>query len=91
MNYILLQLFSGSFLFVALFIATDPITTPISNKGKIIYGVIAGALTMIIRHAGTNSEGVYFAIGFMMMLTPMLNQAFNTKPKKKAPPKKEEV
>ena len=89
MSYVLLQLFSGSFLFVALFIATDPITSPIDNRGKIVYGVIAGALTMIIRHAGTNVEGVYFAVGFMMMLTPMINQAFKAKPKKKALPKKE--
>lgn len=91
MSYIVFQLLSGSFLFVALFIASDPITSPIDDKGKIVYGVIAGALTMIIRHAGTNSEGVYYAVGFMMMLTPMLNAAFKAKPKKKAAPKKEAI
>ncbi len=91
MTYVLLQLFSGSFLFVALYIATDPITTPIDSKGKIIFGVIAGSLTMLIRNAGTNTEGVFFAVGFMMMFTPMLNQFFKAKPKKKPLPKKEAV
>lgn len=88
-SFVLYQLFSGSFLFVVLFISTDPITTPIDYRGKIIFGVIAGGLTMLIRNAGTHTEGVFFAIGFMMMLTPMLNQAFTSKPKKKAPKVKE--
>ena len=82
------HLFSGSFLFVVVFIATDPITTPIDTRGKIIFAVIAGSLTMIIRNAGTYDEGVFFAIGFMMMLTPMLNQSFKKKPAKKTAPKK---
>ncbi len=90
MSYVLYQLFGGSFLFVVLFIATDPITSPIDSKGKVIYGVIAGALTMLIRNAGTHVEGVYFAVGFMMMLTPMLNTFFKAKkPVKKAPVIKE--
>ncbi len=87
-EYILVQLFTGSFLFVAVFIATDPITTPIDDKGKIIFGVIVGALTMLIRNAGEYPEGVYFAIGFMMMLTPMINQSLKKKPAKKTTPKK---
>ena len=89
MSFVLYQLFGGSFLFVVFFIATDPITSPINNYGKIIYGVIAGALTMLIRNAGTHVEGVYFAVGFMMMLTPMINTYMKAKPKKKAPVKKE--
>jgi electron transport complex protein RnfD len=89
MSYIWYQLFSGSFLFVVIFITTDPITTPINDKGKIIFGLIAGSLTMLIRNAGTNTEGVFYAVGFMMMLTPMINAGFKAKPKKKALPKKE--
>jgi len=87
--YPLYELFAGSFLFVVIFITTDPITTPIDNRGKVIFAIIAGALTMIIRNAGKYEEGVFFAIGFMMMLTPMINAGFKKKPAKKPAPKKE--
>jgi electron transport complex protein RnfD len=85
----LYQLFSGSFLFVLIFVVTDPITTPIPTKGKIIFGIVAGALTMFIRQGVQYEEGVIFAVLFMNMLTPLLNQSFKAKkPVKKAPPKK---
>jgi electron transport complex protein RnfD len=88
----LYQLFSGSFFFVMIFVVSDPITTPIPTKGKIIFGLIAGALTMFIRQGVKYEEGVIFAVLFMMMLTPLLNQTFKEKkPVKKAPPKKEAV
>ncbi len=87
--YPLYQLFSGSFLFVLIFVVTDPITTPIPTKGKIIFGLVAGALTMFIRQGVKYEEGVIFAVLFMNMLTPLLNQSLKAKkPVKKAPPKK---
>ena len=84
----LYQLFGGMFLFVAIFLASDPITTPIPTIGKVIYGVLAGALTMFIRNGeqfqnGTYIQGVVFAVLFMSMLTPMLNVEFGKKKKKK--------
>lgn len=87
--YPVYQLFSGAFLFVVIFVTGDPITTPIPTKGKIIFGIIAGSLTMIIRSAGKYDEGVIFAVLFMSMLTPMLNDIFKLKKKpiKKAPVK----
>ncbi|QMS84292.1 RnfABCDGE type electron transport complex subunit D [Candidatus Xianfuyuplasma coldseepsis] len=84
--YPLYHLFSGSFLFVAIFVMTDPITTPMPFKGKIVFGVVVGALTVFIRLAGTHEEGVIFAVLFMSMLTPLLNEVF--KEKRKAPVKK---
>ena len=83
------HLFSGAFLFVVVFITTDPITTPIPTKGKILFGVVVGALTMLIRMGIKYDEGVIFAVLFMNMLTPMLNEAFKAKKKaiKKAPKK----
>lgn len=88
----LYQLFSGSFLFVMIFVVSDPITTPIPTKGKIIFGVIAGALTIFIRQGVQYEEGVIFAVLFMNMLTPLLNQSFKAKKVvRKAPPKKEAV
>lgn len=87
--YPLYEMFAGSFLFVVIFITTDPITTPIDYRGKIIFAIVAGALTMIIRNAGKYEEGVFFAIGFMMMLTPMINQSFKKKPEETEVPIKE--
>ncbi len=89
--YPLQQLFSGSLLFVVIFAATNPITSPIDYRGKIIFGVIAGSLTMLIRNGSEYLEGVIFAILFMQMLTPMLNTWFKAKKPVKKPPVKKEV
>lgn len=88
--YPMFQLFSGSLLFVVLFAATCPITSPLDYKGKIIFGVIAGSLTMFIRNGSEYNEGVLFAVLFMQMLTPMFNMWFKPK-KKKKPVKKVSV
>ena len=91
-SFALFHLFSGSLLFVTVFVATDPITSPMSNGGKIVYGVVAGALTMVIRNGAANSEGIIFGVLFMQMLTPMVNTWFNKKKKVvKKPVKKEAV
>ena len=85
--YAFYQLFSGSFLFVVLFVTTDPITTPIPKYGKIVFAVIVGALTVFIRLANVYEEGVIFAVLFMNMLTPLLNEVLKEQTKK-APVKK---
>lgn len=82
------HLFAGYFLFVVVFVTTDPITTPIPMWGKVVFGVMAGALTFFIRLADTHEEGVLFATLFMMMLTPMLNEILKEKQKPKKAPKK---
>lgn len=87
--YAIYHLFSGSILFIAVFITTDPITTPIPKKGKYIFGLVAGALAFVIAMSGTFDEGILFSVLFMMMLTPMLNTELKEKkkPVKKAPKK----
>lgn len=85
--YPLFQLFGGMFLFVAIFFASDPITTPIPTIGKVIFGILVGAITMFIRNGdtfmnGTYIQGVVFAVLFMSMLTPMLNVELGKKKKK---------
>ena len=87
--YPIYHLFTGAFLFVAIFVTTDPITTPIPTAGKIVFGVVAGALTVLIRIGGEYNEGVFFAVLFMSMLTPMLNVELGKKKKVKKAPKKE--
>lgn len=89
--YPMFQLFGGMFLFVAIFLASDPITTPIPTNGKVIFGILVGALTMFMRNGeqfmnGTYIQGVVFAVLFMSMLTPMLNIELGKK-KKKVPKK----
>lgn len=87
-TYPLEQIFGGMFLFVAIFIVSDPITTPIPTIGKVIFGVLVAALTVFIRQGdnfmnGTYIQGVVFAVLFMSMLTPMLNVELGKKKKKK--------
>ena len=68
------HLLSGGLLFGAVFMATDYVTSPRSNLGKIVYGVIIGALTILIRCYGAYPEGVSLAILFANLLVPALNK-----------------
>ncbi len=78
-DYAIYQLFTGAFLFVVVFAGTDVITVPVKLPGKLFFAVIVGVLTVLIREAGTYSEGVIFALLFANMLTPMFNFWFDKK------------
>ena len=54
--------------------ATDYVTSPMSNKGMIIFGIGIGVLTMLIRYFGAYPEGVSFAILIMNMVVPLINK-----------------
>lgn len=69
----LTQLFSGGLFLGAIFMATDYVTSPMTRKGMIIYGICIGLLTMIIRKWGAYPEGVSFAILIMNAFTPLIN------------------
>ena len=71
----LLQLFGGGMLLCAFFIATDPVTAPLSTKGMWIYGIGVGALIMLIRFVGAYVEGVMFAVLIMNAFTPLIDRA----------------
>lgn len=58
----------------AFFMATDYATSPITDKGKIIYAVGAGALTILIRKIGGYPEGVSYSILLMNVITPLINK-----------------
>ena len=58
----------------AIFMATDYVTSPITSKGKIIFGVGCGLITMLIRKFGSYPEGVSFAILLMNILTPHIDR-----------------
>ncbi|MBU1261237.1 MAG: RnfABCDGE type electron transport complex subunit D [Planctomycetes bacterium] len=69
-----IHLASGGLLICAFFIATDPVTAPLTKKGMWIFGAGVGALTMLIRLVGEYPEGVMFAILLMNSVTPLIDR-----------------
>lgn len=65
---------SGGLLFGAVYMATDPVTTPVTAKGAWIFGIGAGALTVLIRVWGGLPEGVMYAILLMNAATPLIGR-----------------
>ena len=66
-------LFSGGLMLGAIFMATDYVTSPMTPKGQLIYGVAIGFLTVVIRNWGAYPEGMSFAILIMNAFTPLIN------------------
>ena len=66
-------LLSGGLMLGAIFMATDYVTSPMTPKGQIIYGVAIGFLTVVIRNWGAYPEGMSFAILIMNAFTPLIN------------------
>jgi len=69
----LFHIFAGGAMLGAFFMATDYSTSPMTKKGKLIFGIGCGLLTMTIRLFGSLPEGVSFAILFMNILTPHID------------------
>ncbi len=90
---ILLPVFSGGLMLGAIFMATDMVTSPVTKKGMIIYGVMIGFFTFIIRYYGSLPESVSLAIILVNIFVPAIDRYI--KPKKfgevfkEAPAKKE--
>lgn len=73
------NLITGGLLMGAIFMATDYVTSPMSNWGCVVYGAGIGLLTMIIRYWGAYPEGVSFAILIMNAFVPLINRGFHNK------------
>lgn len=58
----------------AIFMATDYVTSPITDKGKVIYGIILGILTGVFRLFGPMSEGVSYSIIIANILVPLIEK-----------------
>lgn len=69
----LFNLLTGGVVLGACFMATDYVTSPMSNLGGVIYGIGIGLLVMLIRYFGAYPEGMSFAILIMNMMVPLLN------------------
>ena len=70
----------GGLLLGAIFMATDYVTSPYTEKGKIIFGIGLGVITVIIRRFGSMTEGVSYAILLMNLVVPYINKATRQKP-----------
>lgn len=75
----LLHILSGGLFLGAIFMATDWVTKPLTKKGRIVYAIGLGAITMVIRLNGNFPEGVLFSILIMNMLTPFLDRYLKNK------------
>jgi electron transport complex protein RnfD len=68
------HIFSGGLILGAFYMATDMVTSPLTTKGKIIFGIGTGFLTFLIRFYGSFPEGVSLAIIIMNFLVPSINR-----------------
>jgi electron transport complex protein RnfD len=72
-SFFLTQLLSGGMLFGVTFMLTDPVTMPITQPSRILYGMIAAVSTVFIRLLGDNAEGMAFSILIANMVSPVLD------------------
>ncbi len=73
-NYVTAQLCGGGLMLGAFFMATDYVTSPITPKGKILFGICCGLLTGLFRCFGANAEGVSFSIILSNILVPIIEK-----------------
>ena len=73
----LFNLLSGGMILGACFMATDYVTSPMSTRGGVIYGVGIGFIVMMIRYFGAYPEGMSFAILLMNTAVPLINMKFH--------------
>lgn len=82
------EILSGGLMLGAIFMATDYVTSPMTAKGQIIYGIAIGFLTIVIRNWGSYPEGMSFAILIMNGFTPIINMYIKPKRFGEVPEKK---
>jgi len=73
-NFIAAHLCGGGLMLGAFFMATDYVTSPITKKGKVIYGICLGLMTGIFRCFSASAEGVSYAIIFCNLLVPLIEK-----------------
>jgi H+/Na+-translocating ferredoxin:NAD+ oxidoreductase subunit D len=76
----LFHILTGGLLLGAIFMATDMVTSPMTKKGAVIFGMGCGVITCVIRIWGNYPEGVSFAILFMNALVPLIDRFASKKP-----------
>ena len=79
-QYITAHLCGGGLMLGAWFMATDYVTSPITKKGQIVYGIVLGLLTGLFRIFGGSAEGVSYAIIISNLLVPLIEKVTLPKP-----------
>lgn len=74
-----MHMLAGGMILGVFFMATDMVSSPMSPRGQLVFGVGAGLLTILIRVWGAYPEGVSFAILIMNAFTPLINRSFKPK------------
>lgn len=74
MTYVMAHICGGGLMFGAFFMATDYVTSPITPKGQIVFGVLLGILTGLFRIFGGSAEGVSYAIIISNLLVPLIER-----------------
>lgn len=72
-NFVLYNLFSGGVLFGVTFMATDPVTAPVTRPGRWLYGLIIGTFVVLIRTWGSYAEGVASSLLFANIFVPLID------------------
>lgn len=72
-SYLLANLFGGGIIMGAFFMATDPVTSPVSSKGQLIFGAVVGLISGIFRVYGSAADSVSYAIIISNMFTPLID------------------
>ena len=80
LNYLAVHAFGGGLLVGAVFMASDYATTPVTFWGQIIFGIVVGLLTAVIRCFGGSYEGMSFAILIANLLTPLIEKVTYPRP-----------
>ena len=70
----LFHILSGGLILGSFFMATDPVTSPVTKRGRVVFGIGCGLITSIIRLFGGLPEGVMHSIIIMNAFTPLINR-----------------
>ena len=78
--YIAMQLCSGGVLMAAFFMANDPVTSPVTVRGQVVYGIFIGILAAVLRISGTTADNVSYAIILCNLTVPLIDRVAIPKP-----------
>ncbi len=76
----LYHVLAGGTMLAAFFLVTDPVTTPLTGVGRVIFAMGVGVITVLIRYYGVYAEGIAYAILIMNALTPLINRLLHPTP-----------
>ena len=73
-SFLLTHLFGGGIVMAAFFMATDPVTSPVTSNGQLVYGALVGILSGLFRLYGSSADSVSYAVIISNMIVPMIDE-----------------